>query len=68
MKPRIPTTLEIEYDCYCKAQQAEMDAKYAKQEAEFRLKEQILLDENLTNYVMTVSYAKLRRWMKHNGQ
>lgn len=64
-KPRFPSELESSYDIFVKTDEAYSDAKNARSDAEFRLKEEILKDINLCNYVMNISYAKLRRWMKN---
>jgi hypothetical protein len=66
-KTRIPTELEIEYNNREQAHQAFIDAKYALSDVEYRLREVILKDPDLANYVMTVSYARLRRWIKGHG-
>ena len=67
-KTRIPTELEVAYRDRNQAFQAFSDAKYALSDCDYRLKEVILQDPNLANYVMSISFAKLRRWIKgHEG-
>ena len=47
--------------------QAMWDAQSAVADAEWRVKELSLRDRNLANSVMSISYSKLRRYIKHNG-